>query len=57
MKIQIVLHMIDVVERYIFFKKGIRVSIDHAQIFMYPDQLNKLIDAFNHIKKEGYYDL
>ena len=57
MKIQIVLHMIDVVERYIFLKKGIRVSIDQAPIFMYPEQLNKLIDAFNHIKKEGYYDL
>lgn len=51
----IILHMIAVVEDYIYQRKSIRVSIDPMRIFFYPDQLNKLIDAFNHVKREGYY--
>ena len=51
----IILHMIAVVEDYIYQRKSVRVSIDPMRIFFYPDQLNKLIDAFNHVKREGYY--
>lgn len=52
---QIILHMIVIVEDYIYQRKGVRASIDPMRIFFYPDQLNKLIDAFNHVKSEGYY--
>jgi hypothetical protein len=47
--------MADVVEEYIFIKKGVRVRIDLGQIIVDMEQVNKLIDAFNHVKKEGYY--
>ena len=51
----IILHMISVVEDYIYKLKGVRVSIDPMVVIMRQDQLNKLIDAFNHVKSEGYY--
>ena len=47
--------MISVVEDYIYKLKGVRVSIDPMVVIMRQDQLNKLIDAFNHVKSEGYY--
>jgi len=51
----IILHMISVVEDYIYKLKGVRVSINPVVIFFNQDQLEKLIDAFNHVKSEGYY--
>jgi hypothetical protein len=51
----IILHMISVVEDYIYKMKGVRVSIDPMVVIMRQDQLEKLIDAFNHVKSEGYY--
>jgi hypothetical protein len=51
----IILHMISVVEDYIYKMKGVRVSINPVVIFFNQDQLDKLIDAFNHVKSEGYY--
>jgi hypothetical protein len=51
----IILHMISVVEDYIYKLKGVRVSINPVVIFFNQDQLDKLIDAFNHVKSEGYY--
>jgi hypothetical protein len=51
----IILHMISVVEDYIYKMKGVRVSINPITIFFNQDQLDKLIDAFNHVKSEGYY--
>jgi hypothetical protein len=51
----IILHMISVVEDYIYKMKGVRVSINPITIFFHQDQLDKLIDAFNHVKSEGYY--
>jgi hypothetical protein len=51
----IILHMISVVEDYIYQRKGVRVSINPVVIFFNQDQLDKLIDAFNHVKSEGYY--
>jgi hypothetical protein len=47
--------MISVVEDYIYKLKGVRVSINPVVIFFNQDQLDKLIDAFNHVKSEGYY--
>ena len=52
---QLILHMIVIVEDYIYQRKGVRVSIDPMVVIMRQDQLNKLIDAFNHVKSEGYY--
>jgi hypothetical protein len=52
----IILHMISVVEDYIYKMKGVRVSIDPMVVIMRQDQLEKLIDAFNHVKSEGYYN-
>jgi hypothetical protein len=49
----IILHMISVVEDYIYKMKGVRVSINPVVIFFNQDQLDKLIDAFNHVKSEG----
>ena len=43
----IILHMISVVEDYIYKMKGVRVSINPVVIFFSQDQLDKLIDAFN----------
>lgn len=51
----IILHMISVVEDYIYKLKGVRVSINTISIMISQDQLEKLIDAFNHVKSEGYY--
>jgi hypothetical protein len=51
----IILHMISVVEDYIYKMKGVRVSINTISIMISQDQLEKLIDAFNHVKSEGYY--
>ena len=51
----IILHMISVVEDYIYKMKGVRVSINPMVVIMRQDQLEKLIDAFNHVKSEGYY--
>jgi hypothetical protein len=47
--------MISVVEDYIYKMKGVRVSINTISIMISQDQLEKLIDAFNHVKSEGYY--
>lgn len=51
----IILHMISVVEDYIYKMKGVRVSINTISIMISQEQLEKLIDAFNHVKSEGYY--
>jgi len=51
----IILHMISVVEDYIYKMKGVRVSINTIAIMISQDQLEKLIDAFNHVKSEEYY--
>jgi hypothetical protein len=51
----IILHMISVVEDYIYKMKGVRVSINPVVIFFNQDQLDKLIDAFNHVKDYQMY--
>ena len=49
------MHMAEVVTNYIYQMKGVRVNLRMGEILMNEDQVNKLIDAFNHIKKQGYY--
>lgn len=51
-QIQIIQYMIQVVQNYILDKKGQRVGIDVMQIINNERQINMLIDAYNHIKKE-----
>jgi hypothetical protein len=46
----IILLMIKEVQDYIRVKKGVDVRIDVPQILMSEDQLNKLIDAYNHAR-------
>ena len=54
-QLQIILHMANVVESYIYKMKGVQVNIRVNDILNNKHQLNMLIDAFNHVKKEGYY--
>lgn len=54
-QLQIILHMVNVVERYIYKMKGVQVNIRVNDILNNERQLNMLIDAFNHVKKEGHY--
>jgi len=54
-QMQIIKHMIDVVENYIYIKKNVYIHIDMNRILVEQRQLDMLIDAFNHVKKEGYY--
>lgn len=51
-QIQIIQYMIQVVQNYILDKKGQRAGIDVMQIINNERQVNMLIDAYNHIKKE-----
>lgn len=51
-QLPIILLMIDEVQNYIKNKKGVDVRIDTAQILMSQDQLNKLIDAYNHARSK-----
>ncbi len=53
--IPIVMHMAEVVVNYIHQKKGVWINLRIGEIITSEDQTNKLIDAFNHIKKQGYY--
>lgn len=53
--IPIVMHMAEVVTNYIYKMKGVRVNLRMGEILMNEDQVNKLIDAFNHVKKQGHY--
>jgi hypothetical protein len=53
--IPIVMHMAEVVSNYIYQIKGVRVNLRIGEILMSEDQVNKLIDAFNHVKSKGYY--
>ena len=47
--------MAEIVSNYIYQIKGVRVNLRIGEIITSEDQTNKLIDAFNHIKKQGYY--
>ena len=47
--------MAEVVTNYIYQIKGVRVNLRVGEILISEDQVNKLIDAFNHIKNKGYY--
>jgi len=49
------MHMADVVVNYIYQMKGARINLRIGEIITSEDQINKLIDAFNHIKKQGHY--
>ena len=51
--IPIVMHMAEVVVNYIHQKKGVWINLRIGEIITSEDQTNKLIDAFNHIKKQG----
>ena len=53
--IPIVMHMAEVVTNYIYKMKGVRVNLRIGEILMSEDQINKLIDAFNYVKKQGHY--
>lgn len=46
--------MIYVVESYIYYKKQVVVKINILEILSNPSQLDKLIDAFNHAKKQNF---
>jgi len=48
----IILLMVKEVQDYIRAKKGVDVRIDVPQILMSEDQLNKLIDAYNHARHQ-----
>jgi len=50
--IQIIQYMISVVENYIYEKKRVSVTINPISILSSQDQLDKLIDAYNHIKTQ-----
>jgi len=52
--ISIINHMIYVVESYIYYKKQVVVKINILEILSNPSQLDKLIDAFNHAKKQNF---
>ena len=54
-QLPILMHMADVVVNYIYRMKGVRINIRIGEIITSEDQTNKLIDAFNHIKKQGHY--
>ena len=54
-QLQIILHMANVVEGYIYKMKGVQINIRVNEILNNERQLNMLIDAFNHVKKEGQY--
>lgn len=54
-QLQIILHMANIVESYIYKMKGVQINIRVTEIINNERQLNMLIDAFNHVKKEGYY--
>jgi len=49
------MHMAEVVTNYIYQIKGVRVNLRMGEILMNEDQVNKLIDAFNHVKSKGHY--
>lgn len=51
-QIRIIQYMVSVVENYIYEKKRVEVSLNLFQILNDSRQLNMLIDAYNHIKKE-----
>jgi len=53
--IPIVMHMAEVVSNYIYQMKGVRINLRIGEIITSEDQINKLIDAFNHIKNQGQY--
>ena len=50
--IQIIQYMISVVENYIYEKKRVSVTINPISILSSQDQLDKLIDAYNHVKRQ-----
>jgi hypothetical protein len=54
-QLPILMHMADVVVNYIYQMKGVRINLRIGEIITSEDQVNKLIDAFNHIKKQGQY--
>ena len=54
MKMGIILHMANFVESYIYEMKGVIVSINITKVLTEQDELNKLIDAFNHAKKQNF---
>jgi len=54
-KLPILMHMAEVVVNYIYQMKGARINLRIGEIITSEDQINKLIDAFNHIKKQGHY--
>ena len=54
-QLPILMHMADVVVNYIYQMKGVRINLRIGEIITSEDQINKLIDAFNHIKKQGQY--
>ena len=54
-QLPILMHMADVVVNYIYQMKGVRINLRIGEIITSEEQVNKLIDAFNHIKKQGYY--
>jgi len=54
-QLPILMHMADVVVNYIYQMKGVRINLRIGEIITSEDQINKLIDAFNHIKNQGQY--
>ena len=50
--IQIIQYMISVVENYIYEKKRVSITINPISILSSQDQLDKLIDAYNHVKTQ-----
>jgi hypothetical protein len=44
--------MISVVENYIYEKKRVSITINPISILSSQDQLDKLIDAYNHVKTQ-----
>ena len=52
-QIRIIRYMAQVVCNYIYDKKGATVTINLMQIINDERQINMLIDAYNHIKKDN----
>jgi hypothetical protein len=52
-QIQIIQYMAQVVCNYIYDKKGQTININLMQIINNERQINMLIDAYNHIKKDN----
>lgn len=53
MQIQIIQYMAQVVCDYLYEEKGAMISINLMQIINDKRQINMLIDAYNHIKKDN----